>query len=83
MRGHKYRKHTAITHRHLISQDGLLVTVKENITSRWLAKAKTRVHIAIIRLSDKVECFKGVKITPRWDVVCCDEQGVFLMHFIQ
>ncbi len=61
----------------------LLVTVKEHITWKWLAKAKSRVHIAIIRLSDKVKRFKGVKITPGWDVVCCDEQGVFLMCFIQ
>lgn len=52
-----------IIQRHSISQDGLLVTVRGNITSKWLAKAITRVHIAIIRLGDKAECFKRVKIT--------------------
>lgn len=51
--------------RYLISEEGLLVTVRGNITSKWPAKAITRVHIATIYLGDKAERFKGVKITPR------------------
>lgn len=44
---------------HLISEEGLLVTVRGNITSKWPAKAITRVHIATIHLGDKPS--KGLK----------------------